>query len=452
VDVGNQARTEVQVTPPAAEAPDGLSVATTQPTSASNIALAAIEAVREAFVRGIQGAVEGNGNAKHRVSVIGTEGSGKTTFITALAKQIDDRIPSGWLLDPRNMSTQQYVDRAWEQLRRGDWPQFTLQAALHELDWRLEVPNTGNTELRLVDASGHRFRELFTGDLKDVPGHLADLAQYCRLADVVVVLINMQDFIGEADAELRSHNELALKFAFDYVREAGPHKCCCAVFTQTDLYPDLAARHGGWNGVAQAHLPRVWGAHFRDGQVPVFDVAAVDRTEVRVDEQGTPRRFPAKDFQPRGYALLLDWLQFSLTRLNERHFWNDVIYRLRALSVPIGLLGVLLFTVIWFFSWLNRPRPEFSPGGRHDSTPVSSQVAVKGILFDTYQHQFKVYNDVANKGGTGKIRMVVTWWRGDKSGTVPVEQLVESGRVAQFSSLTGWLPDDDGLQSVWRSE
>jgi hypothetical protein len=355
-------------------------------------------------------------------------------------------IDDGWLIKPRNMQTQRYVDTAWEQLHQGDWPRFTAQAAFHQLDWTLTVPQAGAAELRLVDASGHRFRELFAGDLEAIPEHLRGLANYCRAADIVVFLINMQDFLGVPSGELRNYNELSLVFALDYVTNTSG-KSCCAVFTQTDLYPQLAEQHGEWDGVAKTYLPKLWASHLQSGQVPVFAVAAIDRTEVRPDEQGLPRRFPAKDFGSQGFESLLTWLSQALQRQRSRRIWRDVRFRLAGAALPLSMLIAILLgwfcLVIPAYHWLtDKPIPV--EVNRILKTVETKQSTVLGHPFGAKQYKLEQGVEILNEGAKGEIAVLLKFKKGDFEQTFgPIKKLVKSRQHEYFSCHWFWF-DTEG--------
>lgn len=367
-------------------------------------------------------ALQGLDRQPPKVAVIGTEGSGKTVFIATLAYRLGEVEPT-WLLDPVDMKTQAYVTQVWETLRNGEWPSFTSQAALHDLRWKLRHSDGPAAELQLVDASGHRLRELFTGDMKEIPEHLRPLANYCQGADLVILLINLQDFLGEAAGEQRAYNEMALKFALDFVGARHGEKHCCAVFTQVDQYGELLEKHGTWHDVAQAVVPKLWSVHFRDGKIPIFGLSAVDGTEIRPDEQGRPRRFPALDFTSTGFKPLVDWFKTKLSVLEEQFARRNLWHRIRNAAIPFGT--VLACVLAWF--WIVSPawaavakwfEPEPPPRIEIVEYPPINWTQVDwslgwGRFRPVYKYKYRAEISVRfrNVGGDGKA-IVVAHYRG----------------------------------------
>lgn len=354
--------------------------------------------------------LKGMDRQQPKIAVIGTEGSGKTVFIAALAHRLGET-EAGWLLDPLDMKTEAYVAKVWDTLCRGDWPSFTSQAALHDLRWNLHNSQGASAELQLVDASGHRLRELFTGDLSEIPEHLRPLAEYCQEADLVILLVNLQDFLGEAAGEQRAYNEMALKFALDFVGARRGQKHCCAVFTQIDLYCGLLEQHGTWNGVAAALVPKLSSAYFHNGNIPIFGLAAVDGTEIRSDERGMPRRFPAPGFSSTGFQPLVDWFKSALNARDVEFARRDLWYRLRNALLPLGAVALCLTAWFWIVSpmwtliagWLEPPPPRIEVLERPVTWSLLGERFFFRNLVPTWERTYRAELSITfrNDGGDG---------------------------------------------------
>lgn len=246
------------------------------------------------------------------IAIIGTEGSGKTVLITTLAKQSTTIESRGVFLNPQGVQTLKYVERAWQTLQQGDWPPATPPGQLSELRWKLEIDGEVESEVRLVDAAGEDLRALFAedrvADASSLPETLQKLNEYCRRADIVIFLINLRDFTGQGNPHRRTENEAAIKAAMDDLSASGRARRFCLVFTQWDLYRELALRRGGRRSLAKEAIPNVYGAYIKNRRIPVFAVSAVNKTTVIVDESGVPRRVPERGFGSDGCDELLDWL------------------------------------------------------------------------------------------------------------------------------------------------
>ena len=183
-----------------------------------------------------------------------------------------------------------------------------------------------DTEVRLVDAAGQDLRLLFGEEkihqVQDLPDALQKLAGYCRSAEIVLFLINLKDFEGQADPLRRIDNEAAIKSAMDYLSSDGRQRRFCVVFTQADLYRETAQQRGGWMNLAAEMIPYLSGAYLRTADVPtsgrvlVFPVSAVNRTRIVGDEQGIARRVPDPPFGSDGLDAVVEWM---MTQVREIH-------------------------------------------------------------------------------------------------------------------------------------
>ena len=262
------------------------------------------------------------------IAIIGTEGSGKTVLTAVLARQLRSAAPRGVFLNPQNVATMKYVERVWQILEGGDWPPSTPPGELFELRWKLEMNGGSESQVRLIDAAGQDLRLLFGEEkvhqTKDLPESLRKLAEYCRSADIVLFLINLKDFEGQADPLRRIDNEAAIKSAMDYLSTDGSHRCFCVVFTQADLYRETAQQRGSWLTVAQELIPYISGAYLQSvliptsKGVPAFPVSAVNKTRIAVDMQGIPRRVPDPPFGSDGLDAVVEWMTTQIREIQRR--------------------------------------------------------------------------------------------------------------------------------------
>lgn len=271
------------------------------------------------------------------IAIIGTEGSGKTVLTTTLAKRLSTIDSRGVFLNPQGVATLKYVERIWQILQDGEWPPSTPPGKHFELRWKLEVVGELESEVRLIDAAGQDLRLLFGDDriskLATLPDALRTVAEYCRAADIVLFLVNLKDFVGEGDSRQRTDNEAAIKGAMDYLSEDGNPRTFSVVFTQVDLYKDVAERSGGWSNIAKTAIPYVHGAYLRGGDVPIFPVSAVNATRVTVDESGVPLRVPVPGFGSDGLDDVIEWLTRSVRKVQSRSEGAELVEN-EASSVP----------------------------------------------------------------------------------------------------------------------
>jgi hypothetical protein len=251
--------------------------------------------------------------------MIGLEGCGKTVLATTLAKRLSTIDARGIFLNPQGVKTLRYIESVWATLQSGDWPPSTPPGELFELSWRFQIIGELDSEVKLVDTAGQDLRLLFGEEriqaLDELPAHLKSLAQYCRSAEIILFLLNLKDYLGHGNPQIRVANEAAVKSAMDYLGSDSRRRVCL-VFTQSDLYKALAEQSGGWLELAAAHVPYIFGAHLRMKQMAVYPVSAVADTRVEVDSDGKPRRVPLAGFRSEGIDELVAWLSTQLREAN----------------------------------------------------------------------------------------------------------------------------------------
>jgi hypothetical protein len=262
------------------------------------------------------------------VVLIGSKGVGKTVLMTVLAKSFE-RKHEGYTLIPMTYQTSQFVALNWSKLDAGDWPDPNPVGDLRELKWELRIEGHPPCELRFVELAGHDFNALFVEHAEKLDrtfrldvaqqqlhGNLFALAQTIWSADIIGVLVNLRDLMGEADPAKRDDTQWAIKFAMDWVRGNPSPKQLALVFTQADQYEAIRHTCGNWKEVAARYLPYVYEAHLTDDQVPIVVVSAVPKTKVVVDHDH-PRRVPV-NLESRGTIRLLNWIKDSATGMEER--------------------------------------------------------------------------------------------------------------------------------------
>lgn len=246
------------------------------------------------------------------IALVGTESSGKTVLVAALARQYHTA-DARFFLEPKNAATLKYTTNILQLLDDSDWPPATAPGTTTELSWTVHDHSAGTKhDLRLLDPSGADVRALFgvdrPGTTDDLPAPVRHLADFGKSADSVLLLANLGDFVGEGDGQRRAENEWVLKHAMSSLGSSGKARRFGLVFTQVDLYQGERLRHRSWSDVARERLPMVHGAYLAPGKVPIFEVESVGKTRVFVDESGWPRRVPEHGFTSEGLDALMDWI------------------------------------------------------------------------------------------------------------------------------------------------
>jgi formylglycine-generating enzyme required for sulfatase activity len=183
-----------------------------------------------------------------KVSIVGTEGTGKTVFLAVLA----NALTSGKSL-PRitgeNMRTRRYTAEVMDDLENGKWPPSTPVNVKRELKWCWYDRDGNSHELGTFDCAGQDFRAIFEAESDDV---LSDkqraLQNEFHNCDLILLLLNLQDALDIYQKPGRSLARIDIEYApsaaVRKLREAGI--TLYAVFTQSDRYDERIRRE--WNG------------------------------------------------------------------------------------------------------------------------------------------------------------------------------------------------------------
>ena len=253
-----------------------------------------------------------------RIAIVGTRQSGKTVLMTLLAKRYQNRNGDQAFLKTMTPQTMAFTEKNWHQLTVAqDWPPITPPGELLALHWALECQGSSH-DIHLVDFDGESFLHVFGKHNLADPNQRQQLAAhplfgpllaYLDQADVIVLLVNLRDFVNAPAApggmDLMLQNQWALRGALDYVRPRVGNRIAC-VFTQTDQYPELVDGRGSWEKVMREHLPATQIADLY-ADIHYLGVAAVSQVEVRTIA-GKPVPMPAAGFQSTNLETLMDFL------------------------------------------------------------------------------------------------------------------------------------------------
>lgn len=247
------------------------------------------------------------------IAIIGTNGAGKTVFITILARHLNERPVDDFVLDPEP-KTFKYIEKNWRALNHWEWPGHTTAGNPVDLRWKFTLsmshgPVSG--EMQVIDAPGHDIRSIFADDnvtaLDAMPAAQKSLAEYCRDADVAVFVADLNDYIPKPDGE-EVEDETILKSAMDFLRKHS--KKYCLILTKEDLFRDFIAQEGGLESVAAKYLKSVYRSHLKSG-IPCFPISCVNKTETLVDGESI-RTVPTPGFGSDGLEPFVEWLVASV--------------------------------------------------------------------------------------------------------------------------------------------
>jgi GTPase SAR1 family protein len=154
------------------------------------------------------------------IAIIGLSGAGKTVLAAVLAKFLSspDNV-TGVTLDPVDLKTQAFVDRVWGKLSAGQWPESTALGAPNDLQWRLRSRDGVESEFRIFDVAGQEWFQLFGQEgikqLEQQSEQVRQAVEYCGNASIVLLVVNLADFIAERDEKRLLENQWTTKYALD---------------------------------------------------------------------------------------------------------------------------------------------------------------------------------------------------------------------------------------------
>jgi adenylate kinase family enzyme len=261
-----------------------------------------------------------------KIAIIGTRGAGKTVFITALAKYLS-KPRNGIFLNPESYEVAEYVELNWAILNRSEWiPSTNIEQILN---WKFYTP--GNiSQLRLLDYNGEDFHRLFTKKefLNTTSSKDQELLDYLHDSQIILLLINLQDFLDESLEEdrvkLKLQRQIALKEFLTEIRK-DKKRDIAIVFTAYNQYQEtIEKRYGSRNEFFQQELPFIYYEHFAEEQVLGFPVSAVAQTVINEENN----RVPAQGFTSEGLDNLLKWIvnpeKFIQAYFNRKQENNNV--------------------------------------------------------------------------------------------------------------------------------
>jgi hypothetical protein len=248
------------------------------------------------------------------LAVVGTEGSGKTVLTTVLAKRYSIHKPGSPFFEALSKKTLDYVENGWQALNNGEWPESTALGELPQLQWKVHFGEDLCCELKMSDTAGQDLRELFgterVRDYNTLPKPLKDLTDVVMGADILVVLLNLKDFLGDADPGRQNETIWTTKYLLDCIQKSRSQipPQIAIVLTQIDQYGGILKNHPNLAAVIEAKLPMLYVAHFTNGSVTPFGIASVATTEVSVNSDQAIGRVPSRPITSIGLDELMNWI------------------------------------------------------------------------------------------------------------------------------------------------
>jgi hypothetical protein len=139
----------------------------------------------------------------HHIAIIGTEGSGKTILATVWARRLAYSTDAQLFLSYQNIDTEKYVERAWDNLNKGQWLPSTPQGSRTELEWQLQLGETFKCPIKLIDLPGQDLRNFFSGNYGSFSTDTKALFEYVSSASIVFAVVNLKRILKEPQSEDR---------------------------------------------------------------------------------------------------------------------------------------------------------------------------------------------------------------------------------------------------------
>jgi hypothetical protein len=172
-------------------------------------------------------------------------------------------------------------------------------------------------EMKLIDSAGQDLRKLFGNEAYQAP-NLSEqdklLIEYIRSSSILIILINLRDFIAETEIGRKIESQMSLKEALEFINKDN-NKQVAVVLPQYDEYQAvIKQRYGSDKAFIQKELPYLYNSQSENWRGNLFTVAAVNDTEIHNDRDGRPRKVPKPGFSSAGLNRLIQWLDDALKK------------------------------------------------------------------------------------------------------------------------------------------
>ena len=283
-----------------------------------------------------------------KISIVGVEGSGKTTLMAAFGEKYERPDKYGYFLAAETPQTFHAVKMLMDRMRHGEWPGATVSKSMTGLDWTLYrrdgLSNESLCSVSFLDFAGEIYRLAF-GNHSDeereaFKTQVSALRQHIGQSDALLVMVNLKDVIdGDlSSAKTRETLWLSRNIVDFALKDCGIRHVALA-FSQFDVYREIVETAGGLRGAYVKYLPHIECLY---PSLDLLPLSAVDRT--KVDVHGM--EMPAADFMSNGLEMLMEWLVSCVpgheTEIRDRRerpqrLWNAVLQdRSRFGRLPVG--------------------------------------------------------------------------------------------------------------------
>ena len=291
---------------------------------------------------------------QYSVTLIGTEGTGKTCFLAGLAVLgLDPLSKTPFLVLPPDEETKRYLNNLMGTLQNGSWMPPTNISTLISFDLFLKRTKT-TLRLQVLDYSGESFKKAFN---ELTPEAAQMFSEHLAKSKVVLLLLDANDLVSirsEDDRRLLSE-KIRAQFAAVW-EKLGAGTDIGVLVTKSDSIPELkkaaTGRNRGTRAAelfveeylgdfkdtlrALAHIEGFQGiGNIDNRKIVFFPVSAVGATDVATGR-------PAKDgLQPYGYDAVFQWVAERPDRLITKRTWSITLIALVFIVAGLAVAGLL---------------------------------------------------------------------------------------------------------------
>jgi len=250
-----------------------------------------------------------------KICIVGTEGAGKTVFLSVFAMRYQDARPDHPWMEFKNRKTARYVAGVWGTLANSEWPPSTPPGDFSKLEWSLHTAGETDQEehnITVLDAPGQDIRAIFDSDPDSLNANQRELQRRLEEADVLLLLINLVEAIRATDPVQQANVQIPIKLMLDSALGRKNVRVAILLSQHDQLRPyfdSIGVPKDDPTQALRACLPTVYGVSTRTGErLKLFFVASVAETEPFVDEQGKAWARPKADFTSEGLNEVMLWL------------------------------------------------------------------------------------------------------------------------------------------------
>ena len=287
----------------------------------------------------------------YNITLIGTEGTGKTCFLAGLAVLgLNPANSTPLQIIPPDEKTKKYLNNLRDTLQNGSWVPPTNISTLLGFDLFLKRTKT-TMRLQMLDYSGEGFRKAFN---ESTPESAQEFSEHIAKSEIALLLLDARDLLTINEKNYRhSLNEKLQSQLAAVWEKTGKETDLAVLVTKSDTIPELkkAAAKRDHGAAATRRFVKKYLGDFTETlrsaakiqgikfkKIPKIDnrkiifypVSAVGETDPAT---GRPVK---NNVKPYGYETVFQWIAAR----QKRHAWRKVLF---ASVCVIVLLGIACF-------------------------------------------------------------------------------------------------------------